>query len=137
MGDHAAHDVFLHIVQHRRDLFRRAGIDLQKMLHGIGVDGGDMFVPAQLVRIPHRRVKARRRVIADGLFHLWRRLEEAYFPLLLAAGVDDLSLKFHDTLNLLVPKENGLQDHVLWQLVGARLHHHHCVIGTGDGEVQI
>ena len=55
--------------------------------------------------------------------------------LLAAVGLDAL-LELDEALDLLVAEQDGVEDDVLRQLVGAGLDHHDGIVGASDGQVQ-
>ena len=136
VGDHVAHDGLLEVVDGDGDLFIHLRVELEEVLHRVGRDLGDVGVAVELVRVADDCVEAVLRVVADGLLHLLRDEEELRLALLFAAVGLDALLEFDEALDLLMAEQDGVEDDVLRQLVGAGLDHHDGVVGAGDGEVQ-
>ena len=136
MRDHVAHDGLLEVVDGDSDLFVHLRVELEEVFHGVGRDLGDVGVAVELVRVAHGGVEAVLGVVADGLLHLVRDEEELRLALLLAAVGLDALLELDEALDLLVAEQDGVEDDVFRQLVGAGLDHHDGIVGAGDGEVQ-
>jgi len=136
MRDHVTHDGLLEVVDGDGDLFVHLRVELEEVLHRVGRDLGDVGVAVELVRVAHGGVEAVLGVVADGLLHLVRDEEELRLALLLAAVGLDALLELDEALDFLVAEQDGVEDDVFRQLVGAGLNHHDGIVGAGDGEVQ-
>ena len=137
VGNHAADNVLLDIMQELGDFLCLVRILGKEFLHGLSIDSGDVFIAVQLVRIADSSVEASLSEIADGLLHFSGNLEELNLTLLLAYLSNDTALELNDALDFLVTEEDGFEDYFLRQLVRTGLNHHDGIVGAGNGQVKV